>query len=93
MLHETYEKMIVAANLDSAFRAQLLADPYQAALDAGLGPLVAESLAGLRAANLADFAAGLHLRLYGTAAARTAAAYPITRAGDDAASRRMGTAS
>jgi hypothetical protein len=86
LLHETYEKMIVAAWLDPAFAARLLADPCQAALDAGFSPLMAHSLAGLRAATLADFAAALHRRLYGTTPARTAPAFP-TAAGQAGAPR------
>jgi hypothetical protein len=97
MLGETYEKMIVAAMLDPAFAARLLADPSQAALDAGLGALVAESVAGLRADTVGDFAAAVHRRLYGATPARSAPPYPargpLWGSGGYAARRRIDTAS
>jgi hypothetical protein len=97
MLGETYEKMIVAAMLDSAFAARLLADPSQAAIDAGLGALVAESVAGLRADTVGDFAAALHRRLYGAMPARSAPPYsgrgPLRGSDGYAARSRIDTAS
>ncbi len=65
MLYRTYERIIVQARLDPHFGAQLLHDPCRAALDAGLSPMIAESLAGLQAATLSAFAALVHQRVYG----------------------------
>ena len=65
MLQRVYEQLIVEATLDPGFGRRLISDPYDAALEAGYSTLVAESLVGLRASNLADFAAALHRRVYG----------------------------
>jgi hypothetical protein len=65
VLQRVYEQLIVEATLDPGFGRRLISDPYGAALEAGYSTLVAESLVGLRAGNLADFAAALHRRVYG----------------------------
>jgi hypothetical protein len=72
MLLRTYEQLIVKASLDRAFGAHLLAAPRDAALDAGYSAIVAESLVGLSGATLAEFAASLHRRIYGTEPANDA---------------------
>lgn len=56
---------MVQAVLDPAFGTRLLADPRQAALDAQCSPILAESLVGLRAGSLPEFAAALHTRIHG----------------------------
>jgi hypothetical protein len=66
MLHQAYERMIIKASVDADFGTKLLANPRSAALDAGLSPLLAESIAGLQAASVAEFATLLHRRVYGT---------------------------
>ncbi len=70
MLQRVYEQLIIEATLDSGFGTRLISDPCRAALEAGYSTVVAESLVGLRAGNLADFAAALHRRVYGTTPAR-----------------------
>jgi hypothetical protein len=65
MLLRTFEKLILQAHLDRAFGDQLLIDPRQAALAAGMPSLVAESIAGLHASSLEEFAARLSERIYG----------------------------
>jgi hypothetical protein len=72
MLLRTYEQLIVKASLDRAFGAHLLAKPREAALEAGYSAIVAESLVGLSGASLAEFAASLHRRIYGTEPAHDA---------------------
>ena len=67
MLHRAYEKLMVQASIDSGFCALLLSDPCQAAVNANCSPMLAESLVGLRATTLAEFAAALHWRIYGCA--------------------------
>ena len=71
MLLRTYEQLIVKASLDRAFGARLLAEPDAAAREAGYSAIVAESLVGLGGATLAEFAAALHWRVYGTEPAQT----------------------
>jgi hypothetical protein len=70
MLHRAYEQLIIQASLDASFGARLIADPRSAALEAGLSPLMAESLVGLRAKSLPEFARALHRRIYGTMPAK-----------------------
>jgi hypothetical protein len=65
VLFRTYERLIVEASLDVAFAGRLLADPRRAALDAGYDRLVAESLVGLCAESLEEFADALCRRVYG----------------------------
>jgi hypothetical protein len=65
MLSRAYEQLMVQATLDSSLCALLLTDPCQAALNANCSPMLAESLVGLQAASLSDFAAALHERVYG----------------------------
>jgi hypothetical protein len=65
MLHRAYERLILHANLDPAFGAQLIKDPAPAARAAGYSPLLAESLVGLRSSSVQGFAAALHQRVYG----------------------------
>jgi hypothetical protein len=84
MLLRTYEQLIVKASLDRAFGAHLLAKPRDAALEAGYSAIVAESLVGLSGASLAEFAASLHRRIYGTEPARDAYE-PVERYGPNPA--------
>jgi hypothetical protein len=72
MLLRTYEQLIVKASLDRAFGAHLLADPRAAALEAGYSAIVAESMVGLSGSTLAEFAASLHRRVYGSEPTRDA---------------------
>lgn len=65
MLHRAYERLILHANLDPVFGAQLIKDPAPAARAAGYSPLLAESLVGLRCGSLEAFASALHERVYG----------------------------
>src|SRR5579864_5599627 len=73
MLHRAYEQLMVKASLDPALGALLLVDPCQAALNADCNPMLAESLVGLCADTLADFALALHQRVYGCAPAQSPA--------------------
>ena len=68
MLQRAYERLMTHALLDPSFGAALLVDPRKAALHEGYSPLLAESLVGLRATTLNDFAASLHRRIYGRSA-------------------------
>jgi hypothetical protein len=65
VLFRTYERLIVEASLDVAFASRLLANPQCAAIDAGYDRMVAESLVGLRAGSLDEFADALRRRVYG----------------------------
>ena len=65
MLFRTFERLIVEASLDVAFASRLLANPRCAAIDAGYDSMVAESLVGLRAGSLDEFADALRRRVYG----------------------------
>ena len=65
MLQRAYERLMAHALLDSSFGAELLVDARTAALSAGYSPLLAESLVGLRAETLGEFADALHRRVYG----------------------------
>jgi hypothetical protein len=71
VLRRTYEQLIIQASLDASFGARLVADPRAAALEAGFSPLMAESLVGLRAKSLPEFATALHRRVYGTMPTKT----------------------
>lgn len=68
MLQRAYERLMTHALLDPSFGAALLVDPRKAALREGYSPLLAESLVGLRAGTLNEFAATLHRRVYGRSA-------------------------
>jgi len=76
MLHRAYEQLMVQASVDPVFGALLLTDPCQAALDANCSPMLAESLVGLRAGTLAEFAAALYERVYGCGLAQSQTYYP-----------------
>ena len=79
MVQRAYERLIVQALLDPWFGAALLIDPRRAALHEGYSPLLAESLVGLRAKTLNEFAAFLHRRVYGRAAEPPTSSIPPRR--------------
>jgi hypothetical protein len=73
MLQRAYERLMAHALLDPSFGAALLVDPRRAALHEGYSTLLAESLVGLRATTLNEFAASLRRRVYGRSAEPPAA--------------------
>ena len=75
MLHRAYEQLLLRAALDPVFGDHLVADPCRSALEAGCSPMLAESLVGIRATTLADFASALHRRIYGYSPLRADAVY------------------
>lgn len=75
MLHRSYEQLLLRAALDPIFGDQLVADPCRSALEAGCSPMLAESLVGIQATTLADFASALHRRIYGYLPLRADAVY------------------
>ncbi len=65
MRFRTYERLLAEASVDGTFAGRLLANPRCAAIDAGYDKLLAESLVGIQAQTLEQFADAVSRRACG----------------------------